>query len=378
MAKRDYYDVLGVPRGASKDIIKQAYRRLAKQHHPDLNKEDPRAAEEKFKELSEAYEVLIDEEKRALYNQYGHAGIEQRVWGGSGFDWSRFTHQGDVEDIFGSDLFRQFFGGSIFDGVFGGRHAAGPRPGQDLYADMEVTLQDVLQGTRRQLRVPHSESCRACKGTGAKGAELTTCPRCKGAGQIRNVQARGYAQFVSITTCGQCRGRGALAETLCPECKGEGRIDRVSLLSVEVPEGAFDGLRLRLGGKGQPGGRGGRPGDLYITLHFRADDRFTREGSDLYTDVPLDVYTAILGGEVKMDTLDSTATVKVPAGTQTHTLFRIRGKGLPDVRTHERGDLYARVVLVTPRNLTAEERRTLERLAASPNSERKGFFDRLK
>ena len=378
MAKRDYYDVLGVPRGASKDIIKQAYRRLAKQHHPDLNKEDPKAAEEKFKELSEAYEVLIDEEKRALYNQYGHAGIEQRVWGGSGFDWSRFTHQGDVEDIFGSDLFRQFFGGSIFDGVFGGRHAAGPRPGQDLYADMEVTLQDVLQGTRRQLRVPHSESCRACKGTGAKGAELKTCPRCNGSGQIRNVQSRGYAQFVSITTCSQCRGRGALAGTPCPECEGGGRIDRVSTLGVEVPKGAFDGLRLRLGGKGQPGGRGGRTGDLYITLHVRPDERFTREGSDLYTDVPLDVYTAILGGEVKMDTLDSTATVKVPAGTQTHTLFRIRGKGLPDVRTHERGDLYARVVLVTPRNLTAEERRTLESLAASPNSERKGFFDRLK
>jgi molecular chaperone DnaJ len=372
MAKRDYYEVLGVGKGASADEIKQAYRRLAKKFHPDLNKDDPKAAEEKFKEVSEAYEALIDPEKRALYDQYGHAGMEQRVWGGGGFDWSRFTHQQDIEDIFGGDLFREFFGGG---GFFGGRQ--GPRRGQDLYAEMEITLTDVVQGTRRTLQVPHAEGCRACKGTGAKDAKLVPCARCGGTGQLRHVQARGYAQFVSITTCRECGGQGNLPSSPCAECRGAGRIEKVSQITVEIPKGAMDGMRLRLQGKGQAGGRGAPPGDLYIEVRVRPDERFTREGIDLYTDAPLDLYTAILGGEIAVETLDSTATVAIPAGTQSHTLFRLKGRGLPEPRGRGRGDLFVRAILVTPRNLNAEERRTFERLAGTAR-EKPGFFGRFK
>jgi len=375
MAKRDYYEVLGVARGASKEDLKQAYRRLAKKYHPDLNKDDPKAAEERFKDLSEAYEVLVDDEKRALYDQYGHEGLEQRVWGGGGFDWSRFTRQADIEDIFGSDVFRDFFGGGGFEGIFGRR--GGPRRGQDLYAVMEVTLPEILQGTRKSLEVPFTEPCRACKGTGAKEGKLLACARCNGSGQIRHVQTRGYAQFVSITTCRECGGQGSRPAENCPQCRGAGRTEGTSQIRVEIPKGAPDGLRLRLTGKGQAGGRGAPSGDLYIELRVKPDERFTREGNDLVTDAPIDFPTAALGGEVSVETLDSTATLKVPAGTQTHTVFRVRGRGLPDPRGRGRGDLLVRVVLVTPRNLTAKEREALQKLAGERGA-RPGFFEKWK
>jgi len=233
MAKRDYYEVLGVARGASKDEIKQAYRRLAKEHHPDLNKDDTKGAEERFKEMSEAYEVLMDDDKRALYDRHGHAGLEQQVWGGGGFDWSRFTHQADVQDIFGSDIFEQIFGRGGFGDVFGRR--TGPRRGQDLYATMEIALGEVAHGGRRSLKIPHAEACRACKGTGAKDGVLKPCARCGGTGQMRHVQSRGYAQFVSITTCRECAGQGNLASTPCAECQGAGRLERASQITVEIP-----------------------------------------------------------------------------------------------------------------------------------------------
>ena len=358
MAKRDYYEVLGVPKTATADEVKQAFRRLAKKHHPDLNKDDAKGAEERFKEISEAYEVLADEDKRKLYDQYGHSGVEQRVWGGGGFDWSRFSHYGDIEDLFGQDLFRSFFG-------MGGRSGGSARQGQDLFAEVEVTLEEVLKGGRRQLRVPHSTTCRACKGTGAEGGKRVTCATCRGSGQLRKVQTRGYSQFISITTCTACRGAGSVAATLCPECGGAGKQEVVSTLTVEIPKGAYEGLRLRLAGKGQAGGPGVPSGNLYIGLRVRPDDRFHREGNDLVVDVPLNVYTAILGGETTLDTLDGGTTLTIPAGTQTHTLFKMKARGLPDPETHRRGDLYARVIVVTPRNLSAEERRTLESLAKS-------------
>src|SRR2546426_3474960 len=235
MADDDYYERLGVPRGASKDEIKRAYRRLAKKHHPDLNKDDPKAAEERFKQISEAYEVLADDDKRRIYDQFGADGLKQQVWGGEGFDWSRFTHAGDVEDIFGRDLFESFFGrsgglgGSLFEQFFGGNvgtvgRRRGPAPGQDARVEVELSLEEVARGGRKEVTVHYPMTCPACRGTGAEGERLVTCPTCNGRGQVSASQRRGYGQFITITTCPKCNGRGQWPERPCPRCSGAGRI----------------------------------------------------------------------------------------------------------------------------------------------------------
>jgi molecular chaperone DnaJ len=372
MADEDYYRILGVPRGASKDEIKRAYRRLAKKYHPDLNKDDPKAAEEQFKRVSEAYEVLADDEKRSIYDRFGAEGLKQRVWGGQGFDWSRFTHAQDLDDLFGRDFFGSFFGrggfgGSLFEDLLGGGvgRRRSPARGRDVLVEVSVTLDDVVRGGRREISLTHPTRCQACQGTGAEGGRMVTCPTCGGRGQVSNAQRRGYSQFITITTCPKCRGRGQWPATPCKECRGQGSRSDTSTLSVDIPAGAPDGLRLRVPGRGEPGERGASSGDLYVVVNVLADRRFTREGENLLLDVPLTFAQAALGADIEVPTVDGAARLKVPPGTQTHTLLRLRGKGLPRFRAPGRGDLVVRLIVVTPRRLTREERALLERLGAS-------------
>ena len=370
MAGSDYYEVLGVPRGASKDEIKRAYRRLAKKYHPDLNKDNPKAAEEKFKEVSEAYEVLADDEKRRIYDQFGAEGLKQQVWGGEGFDWSRFTHAADVEDIFGRDFFDAFFrgagfGGGLFDQFFGGGMGVrrGPASGRSLRVDTEVRLEELLQDTRKEvtLRAPHP--CPACQGTGAEGGKLVTCPTCHGRGQVSASQRRGYSQFVTITPCPRCGGRGQWPETPCRRCEGSGRIADTQTIAVEIPAGSPEGLQLRVPGRGEAGAPGGRPGDLYVVVHVAPHPTFERDGQDLLMTLPITYPQAVLGAEVEIPTLDATARLRIPPGTQSHSILRLRGKGLPALRGGGRGDQLVRVVVTTPDKVSPEERKLLERLA---------------
>ncbi len=384
MAKRDYYEVLGVSRKASQDEIKSAYRKAAKKYHPDLNKESPQA-EEKFKELSEAYEVLMDSEKRQLYDQYGFAGVQQQ-WGGEGFDWSRFTRFSDIEDIF-ADFFggRGFgggFGGSIFDQFFQTRERARPSRGSDLRYDIEISLREAALGGRKTIKIPRRIPCNKCDGTGAEGGRMTTCPECNGQGRISRTQRRGFSQFVTISTCPKCHGRGQWAEKKCKVCNGRGDQQETSTLSVDIPAGAYDGLSLRLTGKGEPGPKGTPPGDLYLVIHIAEDETFDRDGEDLIVTVSVTYSQAALGADIEVPTLDGKVALTVPPGTQSHTIFKLRGKGLPSLRGRGKGDEYVRVIIKTPDRLNAEERKLIERLAelegSSSSTTRSRFFGKSK
>ncbi len=388
MGDQDYYGVLGVPRGASQEDIKRAYRRLAKKHHPDLNKDDPKRAEEKFKQLSEAYEVLADDEKRRIYDQFGADGLKQRVWGGEGFDWSRFTHSQDVEDIFGRDFFESFFGrsgglgGSLFEEFFGGGTASrrrGPSAGRDARVELELSLEDVARGGRKEVPVHYPITCPACRGTGAEGERLVTCATCSGRGQVSSSQHRGYSQFITITTCPKCNGRGQWPERPCPRCSGEGRIAQDRTIVVEIPPGVPDGLQLRVPGRGLAGDRGAKPGDLFVAVHVRPHERFLRDGDDVVLDLPITFSQAALGADVEVPTLDGRSRLHVPPGVQSHTTLRLRGKGLPRFQSSGRGDQLVRVNIVTPTRLSAEERRLFEQLRhLRGEGDRRGVFDRFR
>ncbi len=387
MADDDYYGTLGVPRGASKDEIKRAYRRLAKKYHPDLNKDNPKAAEEKFKQVSEAYEVLADDEKRRIYDQFGAEGLKQQVWGGQGFDWSRFTHAADVEDIFGRDFFDAFFrggdfgGGSLFETLFGGGMGRrGVAPGRSVRVDTEVRLENLLAPSRKEvtLRTPHP--CPACQGSGAEGGRLTTCPTCRGQGQVTHSQRRGYSQFVTIVPCPRCQGRGQWPETPCKRCSGSGRISETRTVAVEIPAGAPDGLQLRVPGYGEAGPAGAPPGDLFVVVHVASHETFERDEDDVLMTLPITYPQVVLGAEVEVPTLEGSARLQIPPGTQSHTVLRLRGKGLPHLREGGRGDQLVRVVVTTPSKVSQEERELLQRLAAlqGDGNVRRGVFDRFR
>ncbi len=389
MGDRDYYETLGVPRGASKDEIKRAYRRLAKKHHPDLNKDDPKAAEEKFKQISEAYEVLADDEKRRIYDQFGADGLRQQVWGGQGFDWSRFTHAQDVEDIFGRDFFESFFGrsgglgGSLFEEFFGGGAVGrrrGPSPGRDARVEIELSLEEVARGGRKEVTVHYPMTCPACRGTGAEGERLVTCPTCAGRGQVSSSQRRGYSQFITITTCPKCNGRGQWPERPCPRCSGAGRIAEDRTIAVEVPPGVPDGVQLRVPGRGLAGDLGAPPGDLYVAVHVRPHERFVRDGDDVVFDLPVSFEQAALGAEVEVPTLEGASRLQIPQGVQSHTMLRLRGKGLPRFQGSGRGDQLVRVIVQTPTRLSAEERRLFEQLRQLRGEDggHRGVFDRFR
>ena len=368
MSKRDYYEVLEIQRTATEQEIKSAYRRLAVKYHPDKNPGD-KEAEEKFKEAAEAYSVLSDAEQRTRYDRFGHAGVSSSAgasWGAQGF--------GGIEDIL-SDLFG-------FGDVFGGRTSGGSRRsaaqrGADLRYDLEITLEEAAQGMTAQLRIPRLESCETCSGTGAKpGTQPEACATCGGVGQVRYQQG-----FFSVArTCGACRGTGRVIKNPCGDCRGTGRVEREKQMEVKIPAGVETGSRLRLVGEGEGGTQGGPAGDLYVVIHVKEHERFERQSSNLYTSVPVTFAQAALGAEITVETLAGQQSLKIPAGTQTGTVFRLKGHGMPVLGGRGHGDLYVSVTLRTPTTLTREQRRLLEELARIEDRdlEDKGLLDKVR
>ncbi len=380
--KRDYYEVLGVEKGASKDEIKKAYRKLAMKHHPDTNKDKTKEAEEMFKDISEAYEVLVDDDKRNRYNQHGHAGLRDTFSGG-GFDWSDFTHFEDLSDIFGNQS-GFGFGGSIFEQFFGGGvRRTGPQEGRSLRYDIEISLEDAAKGFDKEIRIPHSVSCETCHGQGAKPGDIKTCPTCRGAGQVQRGQKRGYTSFVTIAACPTCGGSGKKVTKPCTDCKGAGAKKTISTINISIPRGAEEGTRLRMRGAGEAGPNGGPPGDLFVVVHVVDHEVFHRDRRDLLIEAPISLTEAALGAEILVPTLEGSALVTIPQGTQTGTTFRLKGKGMPDLRGQGQGDQFVRVVVRTPKKLTNDQKDLLEKFAGSVgeygNSERKkSLFKNLK
>lgn len=358
MAKRDFYEVLGVSRTASPDEIKSAYRRLARQYHPDVSKEAPKVAEEKFKEVSEAYEVLANEDSRRRYDQGGAAAVESQ-FGPGGFGWQNFTHAGDLEDLLGSSpFFQQFFGGM---GGFGGRR--GPAHGADIQLTLRLPLAAALTGAKPQVEVPRDEACAACRGTGAKdGTALEVCPECKGSGQVRRIQSRGYTQLITVAECSRCHGAGRRILEKCPVCGGSGHLRSTERIEIAVPPGVEDGAVLRVPGHGLKGGDAGASGDLYVQIVFEPLPHLRRDGEDAYTETTVPLGVALLGGEVTIPTIDGHAVLKIPAGTQPDTQFRLRGSGFPRFRSSTRGDLLVTAHVELPRNLSAHDREALRDL----------------
>lgn len=359
VSKKDYYEVLGVQKGASADEIKQAFRRLALKHHPDRNAENKKEAEERFKEISEAYEVLSDEKKRAAYDQYGHGGVEGAFRHGN-FSWEDFTHYQDISDIFGGggleDLFASFGLGEMFRQ--GGRGSAAQRNGgADLEYALEVDLQDLMAKTERNVSFQIQEICDVCQGKGSRaGAGAAACSDCGGRGQVRVSQ--GF--FTMATICRRCGGQGTVIKDPCPACRGEGRALKERKLTVKIPPGMESGMRLKLAGEGEAGVRGGRRGDLYILIHVRPHSFFRREGRDLLCQMPIRMAQAALGCEVEVPVFGEKVSMKVPAGTQPGQVLRIRGKGMPGVRGEGRGDVLVRIAVEIPTRLAAEQRKQLE------------------
>jgi molecular chaperone DnaJ len=373
MAKRDFYDILGVPRGASDAELKSAFRKKAMECHPDRNREDA-TAEGRFKEINEAYEALKDPQKRAAYDRFGHAAFEQGgMGGGAGFNGDFASSMADIfDDLFGDVVGRRGGGG-------GGR-GAGRERGSDLRYNMEISLEDAFRGKVADLRIPTSIMCEPCGGTGAKpGTQPKVCSTCGGAGVVRSAQ--GF--FRVERTCPSCHGRGQMIEDPCASCAGSGRVTRERQLQVNIPAGVEEGTRIRLSGEGEAGLRGGPPGDLYIFLSIAQHPFFQRDGADLYCRVPVGMVTAALGGEFEAPTIDGgRAKVKVPAGTQTGKQFRLREKGMPVLRSRDVGDLYIQTVVETPQKLTKRQRELLEEFERESSldnqPETSGFFARVK
>lgn len=369
MARRDYYEVLGVEKAASKDEIKKAYRKLAKKYHPDVNKDDPKGAEERFKELSEAYEVLMDDDKRARYDRFGFEGVRSD-FGAGGFSWNDFTHAGDISDIFGFDFINSIFGGgggSIFDAFFGGgmggprRH--GPRQGSDIRLQVNVDLEDVIQGKEVEVEIPRTETCDLCQGSGAKeGTAPVSCSTCGGQGQVQQARQFGSRRLVTINTCPQCGGRGNTVESPCEKCGGHGKTQAKRRLLIQVPPGAETGTRVRYAGQGEAGDLGGPPGDLYAIINVRRHPDFEREGPDLLLEVAISYSQAALGDKIEVPTLTGKAQLTIPPGTQTHKVFRLRGQGLPHLRGAGRGDQYVRVIVETPKSVSGRHKELLKEL----------------
>ncbi len=368
MAKRDYYEVLGVSRTAKDAEIKAAFRKLAMQHHPDRNPGD-NDCEHRFKEINEAYDVLKDGDKRAAYDRFGHAAFEQGMGAGAaGFG-------ADFASTF-ADIFDDFFGmGGTRRGARAGRER-----GADLRYNMEITLDDAFHGKAAQINIPIPVTCDACSGTGAKtGTKPKTCASCGGAGKVRHAQ--GF--FTLERTCVACQGRGQVIEQPCPTCSGSGRVTRSRTLAVNIPPGVEDGTRIRLAGEGEAGVRGGPSGDLYIFLSIAAHTFFQRDGADLHCRVPVSMVTAALGGEFELPTIDgSNSRVKIPPGTQSGRRFRLAGKGMPVLRSKQSGDMYVQVMVETPQNLTKRQRELLmefEQLSShDTHPEATGFFGKVK
>ena len=369
MSKRDYYEVLGVEKSAVEREIKKAYKRLAMKYHPDRTQGD-KAMEEKFKEVQEAHEILTDSQKRAAYDQYGHAGVDPNRGGGQG---------GDFGDIFG-DVFGDIFGG----GGRGGQRQSRARPGADLRYNLELSLEEAVRGKSVEIRVPALCACEICNGSGAKkGSSPTTCTTCHGQGQVQMRQ--GF--FAVQQTCPTCSGRGKIISDPCRPCHGQGRVEKTKTLSVKVPAGVDTGDRIRLSGEGEAGETGAPTGDLYVQVHVREHNIFTRDGNNLFCEVPLSFTRAALGGEIEVPTLEGKVKLKVTPETQTGKMFRLRNKGVKSVRSGSIGDLICKVVIETPVNLSSKQKGLLDELedsmgtgkdVAKNRPKESGFFDGVK
>lgn len=367
MVRRDYYEVLGVSREATSEEIKRAYRNLARRYHPDVNQDDPKAAE-KFKEIKQAFDVLGDQEQRLRYDRFGHAAEEAGSNGFGGF--SGFGGLGDI--------FETFFGGGMHTS-----RPSGPQRGSDLRYDLEITLQDVAFGLETTINMERIETCETCRGSGAKpGTSPATCTACHGSGQQQVVRNTAFGRFVSVKTCDACLGVGQIVKERCPDCHGRGRRERERKIEIKVPPGVDSGVTLRVSGEGESGWRGGPPGDLLIFLKVRPHELFKREGSDIILEVPVSFAQAALGTEIEVPTLDGKARLKVPEGTQPGTFFRLRGKGIPYLRGHGRGDQHVKISVKIPQKLSAKEKELLYEYARLTGEEvappDKGIFSKVK
>ncbi|HEV7127390.1 MAG TPA: molecular chaperone DnaJ [Ktedonobacterales bacterium] len=349
-AKRDYYDVLSLQKSASEDDIKKSFRRLARQYHPDVNKD--KEAEGRFKEMAEAYEVLSDPQKRQAYDRFGHAGVGNGAAGGAnpfeGFGFGNF-----------SDIFEQFFGASA-----GTARRTGTQRGADLRYDLTISFEEAVRGCQKDIEIPRWESCATCHGSGAQpGTNTQRCTSCQGTGEIRRVQQSIFGQFVNVMVCDRCRGEGRVITTPCERCRGQGRIKNVRRVTVNIPAGVDDGINVRVSGEGEVPPRGGTPGNLYVTLSVKPHEYFKRQGTDIIYELPVSFAEAALGAEVEVPTLDGKELLKIPAGTPSGRAFRIKGKGVPIVHSANRGDQHVQVKVVVPQTLTTRQRELLKEYA---------------
>ncbi len=371
--KRDYYEVLGVSKGASSDELKKAYRKLAKQYHPDINPGD-KEAEAKFKEANEAYSVLSDDQKRSQYDRFGHSAFDGGASGfGGGFEGFGF---GGLDD-----LFETFMGGGM-----GGRSGArknGPRRGNDLQYALEITFEEAAFGVEKEISVTRLQACTTCGGSGAKpGTNPETCKHCSGTGQVRYAQNTPFGQFVNVKTCDVCRGEGKIITAPCETCSGKGRVSKNSRMSIRIPSGIDEGQTISLKGEGEPGIKGGPSGDLYVTIHIKPHPLFKREGYDVVCDIPVSFTQAALGAEIDIPTLDGMTKYTMPEGTQTATVFKLRSKGVKHLRNNSRGDQYIRVNVEVPTKLSSKQKELLRQFAEVSGDEgleqKKGFFNKMK
>lgn len=377
MAKRDYYEILGISPNASSQEIKKAYRRLAVKYHPDKNRDNSKEAEEKFKEVSEAYKILSDGEKRKVYDEYGHAGLQAEVGaGGGGFAGSDVDPFKIFNEVFG----RGAGGSGIFDNFFGGR--ASSREGQagsDLQYSLQITFKEAAFGTEKEIEVPRYETCSICRGGGVQpGSSPQSCPSCGGTGYV--ALSRGF--FSMSRTCTSCHGRGTIIKDPCRECRGAGRVRRTRRVKVKIPAGIDNGSHLRLAEQGEAGLRGGPTGDLYITIRVRPHPIFSREGDTVICEIPISFTQAALGGEIRVPTLNGRARLKVPSGTQTNKIFRLRKMGIPHLRSSGRGDQWVKIIIETPVNLSGEQKQLLKKFEelgrGSGQPKARDFFNRVR
>lgn len=356
MTKRDYYEILNIGKNSSKSEIKKAYRKLALKYHPDKNKD--KGAEEKFKEISEAYAVLYDDEKRKMYDTYGHAGIDQRY---------------TSEDIFRGADFGDIFRGmdfgfdDIFEQFFGRRMGFNQRPraqrGRDLRFDMEIRLEDAYRGVETEIRIPRTEICDNCKGSGARpGSEPKKCPQCGGTGQMRVSQRTAFGIFTQVGTCQKCQGEGTIIEKPCPECHGRGTVQKTRMIDLKIPSGVNDGSQLRLAGQGEQIAKGGRGGDLYVVIHIKKHPKFTRRGDDLFQKINISFPKAALGSKIDVDVIQGSEKLKIPESTESGDVFKLSGKGMPRLHGRGYGDMYVEVHVKTPKKLSRKARKMVEEL----------------
>ena len=379
MSKRDYYEVLGVSKTATQDELKKAYRKLARKYHPDLNKDNEEAAE-KFKECNEAYSVLSDDQKRAQYDQFGHAAFENGGMGGGG----GFGGAGGFGGFGGSgmeDIFDMFFGGQ--GGRGGNRAKSGSQRGADLRFDLEISFEEAAFGLEKEINLYRDETCDHCHGEGAEpGSKVESCPECNGTGYVRFTQNTMFGQMVNERPCSRCKGEGKIISEPCKECRGKGTVKRNKKLKVKIPAGVDNGSRLRVSGEGEAGAKGGPSGDLYVYLYVKPHKFFERDGTTVLCEVPINIVQATLGADIKVPTLDGQVTMKVPEGTQPGKVLRLKGKGIPSLRGGGRGDQLVRIKVVVPTKLSDKQKDALRKFADiskdNINPEEKSFMDKVK